>query len=155
MAKDRVTSERHTEILNAIRDGAEKDLKKGATHHLALQGLDGWAYGRAWVTWTIDDRFRNSDGSLFGGYLAAMADRIVSMATLAALEHSDERFRTTRLETSFWRPVFGTTLKAEGRVVNKSRRLIHVEADFLTQEGKIAARSTAVQIYTKGEGAKD
>ncbi len=156
MSSERRTSDRHAEILDAIVGGAEETFeKKGAMHHLALTGLDGWEYGRCWVTWTIDDRFRNYDGSLFGGYLAAMADRIVSMATMSVLHENDERFRTTQLQTQFWRPIFGKTLKAEGRVANRSRRLIHVEADFFTEEGKIAARSTAVNMITRGEAARD
>ena len=150
----RTTSERHTEILNAIRDGVEKDIKEGVMHHLSLTGLDEWEYGRAAVAWEIDPRFRNYDGSLFGGYIAAMADRIFALATFTVLHHNDERFRTTQLQTQFWRPVFGDRLRAEGRVINRSARLIHLEADFHDEHDKVCARATAVQMIVKGPAAR-
>jgi len=34
----------------------------------------------------------------------------------------------------------------EARIVNASKSLIHVEADFLSGEGKLAARVAAVQM---------
>jgi len=152
--KSGTTSDRHREILDALVAGVEAEIKPGATHHLAMTGLDEWRYGFAAVTWEIDERFRNYDGSLFGGYISALADRIISLATFTVLEEAGERFRTTDLRTQFWRPVFGKTLRAEARVANRSRRLIHVDAEFLTEDGKIAARAQGVNILTRGEAVK-
>ena len=39
----------------------------------------------------------------------------------------------------------------EGRVTNASKSLIHVEADFITPDDKLAVRINAVQVRRSGE----
>jgi acyl-coenzyme A thioesterase PaaI-like protein len=62
------------------------------------------------------------------------------------LTESGERFRTSKLETNFFRPVIKPHARIEGRVVNSSQTLIHVEADFFNAEDKLAVRINATQV---------
>jgi acyl-coenzyme A thioesterase PaaI-like protein len=75
-----------------------------------------------------------------------VADHVAGLLAMTVLEDSAERFRTSKLETNFFRPVMAPLVKIEGRVVNASKTLIHVEADFLTAEDKLAVRIAAVQV---------
>ena len=106
------------------------------------------------MLWEIDDRFVMPDGVMFGGHVASVADHVAGLAAMTVLKSNDERFRTSRLETNFFRPIMQPKAAIEARVVNASRSLIHVEADFLSGDGKLAARVNAVQMKRK-EGIRD
>jgi uncharacterized protein (TIGR00369 family) len=143
-----VTSARHTEILDGYRDG-ESRFYAWAKEHLADIRLVSWSEGRTSMLWTIGERFVMPDGVVFGGHVAAVADHVAGLLTMTVLDESDDRFRTSRLETHFFRPLMKPTARIEGRVVNASKTLVHVEADFLNAEDKLAARMTAVQARRK------
>lgn len=142
---DGVTSERHTDILNGYKAGGSR-FNDWARARLGELNLVSWSWGRISMVWEIDDRFVMPDGVMFGGHVASVADHVAGLATMTVLEDSAERFRTSKLETSFFRPVMAPLVKIEGRVVNASKTLIHVEADFLNTEEKLAARMAAVQV---------
>ncbi|MGE0409844.1 MAG: PaaI family thioesterase [Amphiplicatus sp.] len=139
------TSERHTDILNGYKAGGSK-FHEWVSVHLGDLKLLSWSFGRLSMLWTIDDKFVMPDGVMFGGHIASVADHVAGLVAMSALEANDERFRTSRLEVNFFRPVTKPLLRIEARVVNLSKTLIHVEADFLNAEDKLAARIDAVQV---------
>lgn len=140
-----MTSERHTSILNAYKAGGSR-FNEWAEEKLGRLILTLWEPGRLSMRWEIDDRFVMPDGVMFGGHVAAVADHVAGLVTMTALEANEDRFRTARLETNFFRPVMKPLALIEGRVVNLSKTLIHVEADFRDPEGKLAARIAAAQV---------
>lgn len=139
------TSPRHTDILDSYKRGDGR-FNQWATEKLGLLRLSHWEWGRLSIAWEIDDRFVMPDGVMFGGHVAAVADHVAGLAAMTVLETSEDRFRTARLETSFFRPIIRPRSTIEARVINASKNLIHVEADFLNGEGKLAARIAAVQM---------
>ncbi|OFX05597.1 MAG: hypothetical protein A3E78_05990 [Alphaproteobacteria bacterium RIFCSPHIGHO2_12_FULL_63_12] len=139
------TSERHSGILDGYKSGGTR-FNEWAEKHLGLFRLTDWEWGKLSMEWEIDDRFLMPDGVMFGGHVASVADHVAGLAAMTVLETNDDRFRTSRLETSFFRPVMKPKALIEARVVNASKSLIHVEADFLTPDGKLAARVAAVQM---------
>jgi uncharacterized protein (TIGR00369 family) len=139
------TSERHTGILDGYKRGDTR-FNAWAEEKLGIFRLNDWAWGRLSIVWEIDDRFVMPDGVMFGGHVAAVADHIAGLVTMSVLEANEDRFRTARLETNFFRPVMKPKAIIEARVVNVSQSLIHVEADFLNSEGKLAARIDATQV---------
>lgn len=144
------TSPRHTEILNAYQAG-ESRFYLWAKEHFADLKLLSWSRGRTSMHWTIGDQFVMPDGVVFGGHVAAVADHVAGLLTMTTLDDSADRFRTSRLETNFFRPLMKPSSTIEGRVVNASKTLIHVEADFFNAEGKLAARIVAVQARRRQE----
>ena len=98
------------------------------------------------MRWDIDDRFLMPDGVMFGGHIASVADHVAGLTTMTVLTANEERFRTSRLETNYFRPLTAPLAVIDGRVVNASKTLIHVEADFLNAEEKLAVRISAVQV---------
>jgi len=141
----RITSERHTDILNGYKAGGSR-FNDWAQEKLGDFALTDWAWGRITLRWDIDDRFIMPDGVMFGGHIASVADHVAGLTAMTVLADNRERFRTSRLETNYFRPLTAPLAMIEGRVTNASATLIHVEADFLNAEEKLAVRIYAVQV---------
>ena len=139
------TSDRHTAILDGYKDGRSR-FNDWAREKLGALRLESWRWGHVMLVWDVDDRFLMPDGVMFGGHVASVADHVAGLAAMTVLEAEDDRFRTSRLETNFFRPLTAPTIRIEGRTVNVSKSLIHVEADFRNAAGKLAARIAAVQV---------
>lgn len=142
------TSPRHTDILNGYKAGGSR-FNDWAQEKLGDIRLVSWEYGRTSMLWEIDDRFVMPDGVMFGGHVSSVADHVAGLTAMSVLDEETDRFRTSRLETNFFRPVMKPRLIIEGRVANVSKSLIHVEANFLNAEGKLAVRIAAVQVRRK------
>lgn len=141
----RTTSERHTDILNGYKAGDSR-FNVWAEEKLGTFALTDWAWGAITLRWDIDDRFVMPDGVMFGGHIASVADHVAGLTAMTVLTESKERFRTSRLETNYFRPLTMPLAVIEGRVTNASKTLIHVEADFLNADDKLAVRMNAVQV---------
>jgi acyl-coenzyme A thioesterase PaaI-like protein len=141
----RTTSERHTDILNGYKAGGSR-FNEWSREKLGDFTLTEWSWGVIKMRWDIDDRFLMPDGVMFGGHIASVADHVAGLAAMTVLTANEERFRTSRLETNYFRPLTAPLAIIEGRVTNASKTLIHVEADFLNAEEKLAARINAVQV---------
>lgn len=143
------TSARHSGILDGYKRGDTR-FNEWAEKHLGTFRLTHWEWGRLSLDWEIDDRFVMPDGVMFGGHVASVADHVAGLAAMSVLEEENDRFRTSRLETNFFRPIMRPRASIEARVVNTSKSLIHVEADFLNGDGKLAARVCALQMKRAG-----
>ena len=141
----RVTSSRHTKMLNGHLDGTSP-FKKWVSETLGDIQLREWSWGEVSLHWRMDDKFIMPDGVMFGGHIAAVADHIVALGAMTVLTRDDERFRTSRLETNFFRPLTKPHADIHVRVTNASKSLIHVEADFINHLDKLAVRVHAVQM---------
>lgn len=141
------TSPRHREILDNYQ--AEGPWYGWAKDRLGDLRLTAWSYGKASFVWEIDDRMLMGDGVMFGGHVASVSDHVAALVTMSVLPTSEDRFRTSRLETNFFRPVMKPRLLVEARAVNVSSTLIHAEADYLNADGKLAVRVHAVQVRRK------
>lgn len=141
----RTTSERHTDILNGYKAGGSR-FNDWSREKLGEFDLLEWSWGHISIRWDIDDRFIMPDGVMFGGHIASVADHVAGLAAMTVLTDNRERFRTSRLETNFFRPLTAPVATIEGRVTNASASLIHVEADILNRDDKLAARIYAVQM---------
>jgi len=139
------TSERHTDILNGYKAGGSR-FNDWTKEKLGDISLTHWAWGEVTLCWDIDDRFVMPDGVMFGGHIASVADHVAGLTAMTVLSANEERFRTSRLETNFFRPLTMPIATIEGRVTNASKSLIHVEADFYNADKKLAVRVNAVQM---------
>ena len=141
----RTTSARHTDILNGYKAGGSR-FNDWAREKLGELILTEWSWGAIKMRWEIDDRFVMPDGVMFGGHIASVADHIAGLTAMTVLQDDKERFRTSRLETNYFRPLTMPLATIEGRVVNASKTLIHVEADLYNADQKLAVRLSAVQV---------
>jgi uncharacterized protein (TIGR00369 family) len=130
-----------TQRLDALIGGAAapKIVQK-----LELGTLDAW--GEGWVTkrWTAKADLLNDDGSMFGGYLAALADQMLAFAAMTVLP-GDHMFRTANLAVSFFKVGRGD-MDIEAKVVSQSRQMIACRVTFSSLEGVLLAEATAQQF---------
>ncbi len=132
-----------TDMLDAIV--ANAGTPPPAVQALRLPGIEGWGPGHVWGSWKVEPDFFHGGGALFAGYLAALADSVVGLAALSVLQ-DNEMFTTADLRISFFRPVTGGRLSFASEVLNRGRRMAHVEVVFTNDEDKVVAKATATQV---------
>jgi uncharacterized protein (TIGR00369 family) len=134
-----------TDRLDLIKAGTVDVPPVTATLGMGL--LDDWGPGWARKSWTPKLELLNGDGSLFGGYLAALADQILAFAAMTVVE-DDVHFRTVNLQMQFVKVGRAQPLTIEARVVSVSRQLITVSAEFRRPDGEVIATAQAQQVTT-------
>lgn len=90
-----------------------------------------------------DGRLLNLMGGVHGGFSATVLDTITGCAVSTLLDQ-ETAFATTDLNVKMIRPIqIGQELIAEGRVINRSRRLAVAEGKIFDENGKIFATGSA------------
>lgn len=134
-----------TERLDAlVRREAEPPP---VTTTLRMGLVDAWGEGWARKRWEPHPEVMNGDGSMFGGYLAALADQMLAFAAMTVIE-APSAFRTTDLQVRFFKLGRAEPLLIEGRVVARSRSLISLEVEFRREDGELIAKATGQQFVT-------
>jgi uncharacterized protein (TIGR00369 family) len=120
----------------------------------ALIGFDVEAIGDGRATATLDagPQHANPMGTLHGGVLCDIADAAMGMAFVSTLA-PDESFTTMSLTINFFRPVWRAHLRAEARVVNRSKNTGYVECEIADQQGKLIAKAASTCSVLRGEQA--
>ena len=132
-----------TDRLNALVEGGAG--LPPVVDTLRLGTLDMWEPGLVRKSWVSVPEVLNSDGSLFGGYVAALADQVLAFAAMTVLP-GDAVFRTVNLTVSFIRVARAGQLDIEARVVAQTRKLITARAEFRREDGNIVAEASAQQL---------
>lgn len=101
-------------------------------------------YGYLRYEWPNEGDRDISGGRVFGGWIAALSDHIVSMTMASALEDG-EWFTTTELTTRMFRPMDKGLITIEGRLITRGRTTGFVEADFRDERGRHIARANAAK----------
>ncbi len=114
---------------------------------LKLGTLDAWGPGWARKRWTPKPELLQRDGTMFGGYIAALADQILAFAGLTVVPEG-QAFRTIGLSVQFLKLARNEALDIEGRVIAQSKQVIHVEAEIRNAEGELIAKASAQQFLT-------
>lgn len=135
-----------TDRLEALKAGTA-DVP-AVVERLGLGLLDEWGEGWVKKSWLPKPGLTNGDGTMFGGYIAALADQVLAFATMSVIPDG-AAFRTVNLSVQFYRIVRDEPVDIEARVVSRSRQMIAVEAEFTTAKGKLFAKATAQQIVTE------
>lgn len=112
---------------------------------LRLGTLDDWGEGWVRKSWSPAPELATADGSLFGGYLAALADQVLTFAAMTVAP-DEAHFRTLNLQLNFVRVGRNHPLAIEARVVARTRQLVTVRAEFRRDDGELIAEATAQQL---------
>jgi uncharacterized protein (TIGR00369 family) len=100
------------------------------------------------IEWDAAPEFCFHDGNgghiVHGGMVTTLLDTAMGGACWATLA-DDESFLTADLRTEFLRAARPGTLRAEGRVVQRNRRVAFCSAD-LYQDGELLATARCTQI---------
>jgi uncharacterized protein (TIGR00369 family) len=105
--------------------------------------------GDAAIEWDAGEEYGFPDGSggsiVHGGLVATLLDTAMGHACWNGLEDG-QSFLTADLHVDFFRSARPGTLRAEGRVVHRTRRAVFCAADLLDAEGTLLASARATQI---------
>lgn len=134
-----------TDRLDALIAGTAEAPPVVTTLRLGV--VDAWGDGWARKRWEPCPEVLNGDGSMFGGYIAALADQMLAFATMTVIE-APSAFRTTDLQVRFFKLSRAHPLLIEGQVTSRSRSLIWVEVEFRREDGELMAKATGQQFVT-------
>jgi len=132
-----------TDRLDALKSGMARPPPIVETLKLGL--IDDWGEGWVRKSWSPAPELQTADGSLFGGYLAALADQVLAFAAMTVAP-DDLHFRTLNLQINFVRIGRAHPLRIEARVSARTRQMITVRADFRREDGELLAEATAQQL---------
>ncbi len=91
--------------------------------------------------------FANPIGIVQGGFLSAMLDDTMGLASATAM-HVGEFAPTLGLNVQFHRPAKIGKLMGKGRITMRGREIFHLAAE-LFQDGKLVASATATAMFRK------
>ncbi len=115
------------------------------TQTLRMGAIDAWGPGWIKKTWLPHPDLLNVDGSLFGGYIAALADQSLALAAMTRVP-ADMVFRTLNLSVNFLRIGKAEPLAIEARVTSQTRQIISTRVEFFRPDGELIADATAQQF---------
>lgn len=104
--------------------------------------------GRVLIEWDAPEEysFPWGDGHVIhGGMIATLLDTAMGSACWTVLD-AHERFLTGELRVEFYRSARPGLLRAEGRVVHRTRRVVFCSAELTDAEGSPIAGSRCTQV---------
>ena len=99
--------------------------------------------GMVRVEFAEQPAFGNHFGDIQGGFVVAMLDAPLSIATYLA---TGSFLPTVEIKTSFLSPARMGVCTAEGRVLRAGRSLVFTEATLWSPDGMLAAHATATAL---------
>jgi uncharacterized protein (TIGR00369 family) len=132
-----------TDRLAALKAGVGEPPPIVRTLRLGL--IDDWGEGWVRKSWSPHPDLATVDGSLFGGYLAALADQVLAFAAMTVAP-DDMHFRTLNLQVNFVRIARTQPLGIEAKVVAHTRQMITVRAEFRREDEELIAEASAQQL---------
>ena len=101
------------------------------------------------IEWDAGEEYTFPDGAggsiVHGGLVATLLDTAMGHACWNGLEDGVS-FLTADLHVEFFRSARPGTLRAEGRVVHRTRRVVFCAAELLDADGKLIAGARCTQI---------
>lgn len=154
MSKTHELSDQARGFLSALQSGEWRPpvglRNLGIRPDLWLKEFD---YGRTLYEWP-NEGDRDIDGErVFGGWIAALSDHIVSITMASALADG-EWFTTMELQTRMFRPMMHGLITIEGRVISRGRTSGYVEANWKDEQGRLIANATAMKAIRSREELK-
>ena len=115
---------------------------------LGYRGVEQ-AEGRTVIEWEATPEFCFHDGRggfiVHGGMVTTLLDTAMGGACWSVLD-DEESFLTADLHCEFLRSARPGVLRAEGRVVQRNRRVAFCAADLYDADGELLASSRCTQI---------
>lgn len=133
-----------------MTDGPWEELRPGGPHVWRTQGYRRTLTepGRMEIEWeaTEDYTFPDGDGSIVhGGLVGTVLDTAMGGACATVLEPG-ESFLTADLRVEFMRAARPGLLRAQGRVVRKTRRVVFCAAELYDTDGSHLASARCTQV---------
>jgi uncharacterized protein (TIGR00369 family) len=128
-----------------------EQLRPGAPHiwrTLGYRTVEA-EVGRIVIEWDVGEEYSFPESSdsvvVHGGMVGTLLDTAMGAACVSALD-GGESFLTADLHVEFFRPARPGTLRAEGRVVQRTRRVAFCAAELTDAGGQVLASARCTQI---------
>jgi uncharacterized protein (TIGR00369 family) len=131
-----------SDLLNSMVNGTAQPPPYVRT--LGTTRMKRWEPGRVWCEWEVNPALFQDLNSLFGGFVAALADEVLGFATMSVLEEN-EVFITADLHVTFHRAIKDGVLHFEGRIVQREKRSAQAELVVTSQDDTIVAEAAATE----------
>ncbi len=145
MTKTKDLSEQAKTFLANLKSGEWKPpvglQNLGIRPDLWLKSYD---YGATLYEWPNEGDRDIEGGRVFGGWIGALSDHIVSITMASALADG-EWFTTMELQTRMFRPMQHGLITIEGRLISRGRTSGYVEANWRDAEGRLIANANAIK----------
>jgi acyl-CoA thioesterase len=123
------------------------------TEHLGIEHL-GMVEGAFVLELALDGRHMSRANRAHGGVLFTLLDTAMGRAVIDALPEG-QGCATVELKINYFRPVQEGRIRAEGRLVERTRRLAYAEGLILNEEGKRLARANGTFFITESRVQAD
>ena len=97
-------------------------------------------------------RHANPMGTMHGGVLADIGDAAMGFAMGSTLGEG-ESFTTIELKANYFKPVWTARLRAEAKVVKRSRTLGYIECDIVDEGKALVCRLASTCMVLRGDAA--
>ena len=94
----------------------------------------------------------NPMGTMHGGVLVDLGDAAMGFAMASTLAEG-ESFTTIELKANYFKPVWTARLRAEARMVKRSRALGYLECDIVDEQKALVCRLASTCMVLRGESA--
>jgi uncharacterized protein (TIGR00369 family) len=132
-----------------------KDAKKIPSGVAELIGFEvaAVAVGHSMATMETGPHHANPMKTLHGGILCDLTDAAMGVAFASTLGPG-ESFTTVELKINFFRPVWNSQLRAEGKVVRRGKIIGYVESDVTDEKGRLVAKASCTCLVLRGDTAE-
>ncbi len=124
------------------------DLESGNYwKHIGMTTIEG-IDGKIQIAMEINEKLKQFYGNVHGGVIAGLLDSSIAVAVNQQLA-SGEGASTVEMKINYLRPANGGTLRAEGKVIQKGRKLIVGQGEVKDDAGNMVAFGTATFMITQ------
>lgn len=133
--------------MSEARDWSAEMARMNRAPFFRLLGMEvaELAGGYARLTVPPDPRLNSILGALHGGVLSSLCDSAVAMALFTVIE-PDARPVTLELNINYLRPVLGSPISAEARILSRGRTIAVGDVEITDGPGRLIARSRATYM---------
>jgi uncharacterized protein (TIGR00369 family) len=129
--------------------GISKEMPVGKLIGFETRAL---AKGHAEVTLKTSRQHTNPMGTLHGGVLCDIADAAMGIAFASTLGPG-ESFTTIELKINFFRPIWESMLKADGKVVRRGGTVGYIECEITDEQNRLVAKASSTCMVLRGDRA--
>lgn len=97
-------------------------------------------------------RHANPMGTMHGGVLVDLGDAAMGFAMASTLA-DDESFTTVELKANYFKPVWTARLRAEAKLIKRSRSLGYVECDIVDDKQSLVCKLASTCMVLRGDAA--
>lgn len=98
--------------------------------------------GKIQVVMKVTDNLKQFYGNVHGGVIAGLLDTCIAVAVNQQLD-SEQGASTVEMKLNYLRPVHEGTLWAEGKVIQKGRKIVVGQGEIKDDAGNMVAFGTA------------